>query len=215
MASDRWVWDPSVKRFRDTDTGRLVRADTILSLRDRFVAAQEKTVGELAGALARDEITLQQWEASFRQLILRALTAEYLLGRGGRQAMTQRDWGTIGALAKAQYEYARGFAADLVAGKLETAGEVEARMAMYFGAAREAHEIGRSEAYGMPRLPAYPCDGGTPCLTGCKCSWSITETETEWRATWRLGSAQQHCPGCISRTLAYATLSIEKRTQPS
>ncbi len=204
MASDRWVWDPAVKRFRDLETGRLLRADTIRSLRDRFVESQEATVGELAGALARDEITLQQWEASFRQLILRSLTAEYLLGRGGRQAMTQRDWGTIGALAKAQYEFARGFATDLMAGRLVTADEVAGRMTMYVGAAREAHEIGRSEAYGMPRLPAYPCDGGTPCLTGCKCSWSITETTTEWRATWRLGAAQQHCAGCSSRAVAYA-----------
>jgi len=210
VASDRWAWDPSVKRFRDGETGRLVRADTIRSLRDRFVESQEGVVGELAGALARDEITLQQWEASFRQLILRALTAEYLLGRGGRQAMTPRDWGTIGALAKAQYEFARGFAADLAAGKLETAADVEGRMAMYFGAAREAHEIGRSEAYGMPRLPAYPCDGGTPCLTGCKCSWSITETSTEWRATWRLGAAQQHCAGCSSRALSYALYVTQK-----
>jgi hypothetical protein len=210
VASDRWVWDPSVKRFRDGETGRLVRADTIRSLRDRFVESQEGVVGELGEALARDEITLQQWEASFRQLILRALTAEYLLGRGGRQAMTQRDWGTIGALAKAQYEFARGFAADLVAGKLETAADVEGRMAMYFGAAREAHEIGRSEAYGMPRLPAYPCDGGTPCLTGCKCSWSITETSTEWRATWRLGAAQEHCGGCTGRAGEYALYVTQK-----
>lgn len=174
MASDRWVWDSSVKRFRDQETGRMVRADTIRSLRDRFIESQEQLVGELAGALTREEVTLQQWEIAFRQLILRVLTAEYLLGRGGRQAMTQRDWGTIGALAKAQYEFARRFAADLAAGTLETQAAVEGRMAMYFGSAREAHEIGRSEAYGMPRLPAYPCDGGTSCLTGCKCSWSIT-----------------------------------------
>jgi hypothetical protein len=210
VASDRWVWDPAIKRFRDTETGRLVRADTIRSLRDRFVESQEQQVGELAGALARAEITLQQWEFAFRQLILRALTAEYLLGRGGRQAMTQRDWGTIGALAKAQYEFARGFAADLAAGNLDTADAVAGRMAMYFGATREAHEIGRSEAYGMPRLPAYPCDGGTPCLTGCMCSWAIEETATEWRATWRLGMAQQHCSGCIGRAAAYAPIVMER-----
>ena len=126
--------------------------------------------------------------------------------------MTQRDWGTIGALAKVQYEFARGVRPRFDCGKLDTADAVAGRMAMYFGAAREAHEIGRSEAYGMPRLPAYPCDGGTPCLTGCKCSWSIEETATEWRATWRLGSAQQHCAGCASRAMAYAPHMIGKGT---
>ena len=57
-----------------------MRADTIRSLRDRFVESQEQQVGELAGELARDDITLQQWELAFRQLVLRTLIAEYLLG---------------------------------------------------------------------------------------------------------------------------------------
>ena len=56
-----------------------MRADTIRSLRDRFVESEEPTVSELAGAIAREAMTPEQREASFHQLILYSLTAEYLL----------------------------------------------------------------------------------------------------------------------------------------
>ena len=98
----------------------------------------------------------------------------------------------------------------LAAGKLDSAEAVANRQALYAGAATEAHEIGRTEAYSMPRLPAYPCDGGTPCLTNCKCSWSIDETAKEWRATWLLGGAREHCAGCRDRAQEYGPLVIAK-----
>lgn len=209
MASDRWQYDRGVKRYRDTDTGKFLPNATILRLRDEFVEARRVAAADLAGQLARGDLSLQGWERAMRDEIRLVFGAEYAFGRGGRGAMTPTDWGHVGALAKDQYTFLRGFAEAVARGEL-TEAQIAARAGLYAGSAVQAYERGRAAAFGLA-LPAYPADGGTECLSSCRCSWSIVETAAEYRATWKLDAgAGDNCAGCRGRAAAYAPLVVVK-----
>ena len=51
-------------------------------------------------------------------------------------------------------------------------------------------------------MPCYPGDGGTECLSNCRCSWDITQTETAIEATWEVNA--EACPGCVARGERYS-----------
>lgn len=144
---------------------------------------------------------------SMREALRDTYVAEYLAGRGGRNAMTQADWGRLGHMLREQYTYLNDFAADVAAGKLSEA-QIAARAASYFNSATQAFERGRAAARGLS-LPAMPGDGSTECRSNCKCRWEIEETSTEWRATWTQ-SAAEHCPTCNERAGMWNPLVIQK-----
>ena len=207
----RWVWDQvrqAFDRLRGENVEQVVKP--IPTHRDRYLA-QEMGKG-LAEQLSRDlfggKISIQRWQLDFRRELKDIYRNEYLLARGGRGAMTQADWGRLGAMLKKQYGFMNRFGEDLQAGKL-TEEQARARAEMYFKSARQAYERGRESALGMPALPAHPGDGSTVCLSNCQCHWDIQETEAEWLATWTLGAAE-HCPDCLERSSNWAPLRLPK-----
>ncbi len=207
MASDKWEFDTSVKRYRSTETGRFLSNATMTRLREDFLSAQRVVTEELARRLADGEITVQRWQAEMRAVVKATFGGEYLFGRGGRNAMTAGDWGSLGPLVRDQYRYLHAFAERVAAGEL-TQAQIAARAGLYCGASVQAYERGRGAAYGLT-LPVYPADGGTSCKANCRCSWRIEETDSEWRATWKL-SAAENCAGCQERARQYAPLVVAK-----
>ena len=206
-----WLFDQArqvFRRLRGEQVQQVVAP--IPTHRDRYLA-QEMGKG-LADTLTRrlfgGDISIQQWQLDFRQHLKDIYRNEYLLARGGRAAMTQSDWGKLGAMLKKQYGYMNRFGEDLKAGKL-TEGQAKARAEMYFKSARQAYERGRESGLGMPPLPAHPGDGSTVCLSNCQCHWDIRDTEEEWLATWTLGAAE-HCPDCVQRANDWAPLRLPK-----
>lgn len=207
----RWLWDQArrvYERVRGERTEQVV--EPIPTHRDRYLAQEmgKDIAGSLTDALAGGKISIQRWQLDFRQNLKDIYRNEYLLARGGRGAMTQSDWGKLGAMLKKQYGYMNRFAEEIAAGNL-TDAQVKARMDMYFKSARQAYERGAESARGMPPLPAHPGDGSTVCLSNCQCHWDIQETDDEWLATWTLGAAE-HCPDCVQRAGDWAPLRLPK-----
>ena len=203
-----WTWEQGLKRYRNTATGQFINARQMVPLRDQFIEAKKGAGIDLAQRLGRGDITLQQWEIEFRQQVKTAFVDEYVLGKGGRNAMTQVDWGRVGAMAKAQYQFAHTFAQDIAAGQLSLA-QIEARSALYFDSATQAFERGRAASHGLT-LPEYPADGNQDCGSRCKCAWSIVEDDTEWRCTWVLDALAEHCATCSANAARWAPLVLAK-----
>lgn len=204
-----WTYDQRSRRYRHTETGRFIGQRQMVDLRDQFVAAKRDTGTNLAQQLGRGDITIQQWELEMRRNVKTAFVDEYVLGKGGRNAMTQSDWGTVGRMVKDQYQFAHQFARDIADGKLSQA-QIEARSRLYFESATQAYERGRVASYGAPTLPAYPGDSSTRCRANCKCNWSIEETETEWRCTWQLTPSAENCPDCQENARRWSPLVLSK-----
>lgn len=197
----KWVYDARVKRYRNETTGRYIARATIVKMRDEFADKAKENIASLAGKLADKSLTVQAWETAMRAEIKSALGAQFMFGRGGLNAMTSADWGSVGALAKDSYGYLRKFAEDIAAGKLSEK-QIAARAQLYFDTSRTAYERGRAASFAV-RLPAYPADGGTECKANCRCRWEIAETATEVRATWKLNASAENCDGCVARAATY------------
>jgi hypothetical protein len=203
-----WEWNPKSQRYYNTTSGQFLSNAKMLDLRDQFTAAKQGSIRALAGDVASGKISVQEWTLGFRQQVKTTYLDEYILARGGRNNMTQADWGRVGQMVKTQYQYQAQFAADVAAGKL-TEPQIAARSSMYINSATQAYEKGRVAGRGMPSLPQYPGDGNTVCHANCKCNWDIEETDTEWLATWSLGAAE-HCDDCVDLAGRYNPLRMQK-----
>ena len=75
-------------------------------------------VGKLAERLDSGNLTTAQWQDRMRKEIKDIHRTQYIIGRGGREQMTQRDYGRLGAdLRWMQYKKLDGFALDIANGK--------------------------------------------------------------------------------------------------
>lgn len=212
-----WTWDPASRRYRASldgaealgqKPGTFVGQAKMLTLRDEFIDARKGHTNDLANQLATGAINLNQWTVAMRQEIKDNFICQYTLAHGGRNTLTQADYGRLGQMIKGQYQYLDNFAADIASGKF-TEQALAARARMYIEASSHAFERGKVLQTGMPDLPAYPGDGNTRCLSNCKCSWQIKETDTAWEATWTLGLAE-HCDDCISNAGRWNPLVMTK-----
>lgn len=195
----RWLWDRARSVFArgkvDGTPGASIPDGKTLAQRDQLIQAQNVYVDRAAGRLVSGKATLNQWITDFRVQLKVNYVQEYLLARGGKNAMTEADWKTIGDGLQKQYEYMNRLAEEIKAGKLSEA-QIRMRMKMYFESSSAMYEKGNAEAKGSPRLPQYPADGGTQCRVNCKCYWDIQPVEGGWNCFWRLGVAE-HCPDCV------------------
>ena len=205
------IWDRVKQVYRQLRGGRVDKTERPQPAhRDRYVnqKLEKGDTDRLVERLFSGEINHQQWTLEARQEIKKSFIAQYVYAHGGPQSMTQADWGRIGAMVKPQYAFLRNFEQDLIDGKLSEA-QAKARLRMYTKASRQAFEQGRAYAQGLPRLPAYPGDGSTQCLSNCACHWDIDEQPTEWLAVWTLGAAE-HCPDCLQRADDWAPYRVQK-----
>jgi hypothetical protein len=210
MANEnRWEWDDSAHRFRDTQTGRFLSTSDALKLRDGFPEGQQAVLRDLTQRMAAGDLTVQQWERATRDLVRDTHAGQYVYGRGGLNAMTADDWATVNALADEQAGYLRSFAQDVAAGRLSDR-QVAARSNLYLASSRQAYERGRAAAWNVD-LPTYPGQG-TICKAACKCAWSLVDTGETIEATW-VRHADDSCSTCLQRASAYAPLVIAKSTE--
>lgn len=176
-------------------------------------------VTALAAALIEQRITVAEWQAAMRQLILRSHTLAYAVGRGGLQLLTPADVQRIEARAAGQFSFlgqwasgitlAAGLDAALTAaGNAVSLRQFQARASMYIEAALASLSEGKSVALGLPSLPAYAGDGTTRCLVNCHCAWRIKLlSEGNADCYWLLGAAE-HCEHCPRRALAWSPIRI-------
>ena len=208
----QWGYDPRIHNFRNLDTGRIVSRRKVQVWSDDFISTTGGDSDALADMLIAGTLDLPEWERRMRELIKETYIAEYMLGRGGLNQMTFRDWGVLGHELRDQYQFLSGFAADIAAGRLSPA-QLKNRARMYIDGAHQMFQRGRSEAFGMPRLPAYDGDGQQQCLNRGRCTWLIQPVRvkgklTGWNATWVLDPNAQHCDDCPSNARLWNPLFV-------
>ncbi len=201
-----WLWDALRNAYIRLLTTLGLR--DLPDLRDEFTAQSMQESDELMNRLIIEgEITLQQWTDQMRDLIRDTYTAQYELAIGGYNNMTQADWGRLGGILNEQYRYLNTFANDLATGQLSPLGAM-ARGRMYIDSSTQSFERAQAAGFGLA-LPQYPGDGGTRCLSNCKCNWTIVDTRDSWRCYWKLGEAE-HCEDCLRNSRIWNPLEIAK-----
>jgi hypothetical protein len=185
-----------VYRYRDTETGRFVSQRTIDSYVRRSIESSTAATADLSKAAANLEIDGATFRLQAREQIKREYMRAYMLGRGGRNNMTSKDWGIVGQQLRQQYAYLDRFVADIGKGRYdENPNGIQNRLAMYMNSARQAYSRAELEVRGIPALPMMPGQGKTQCLTNCKCTLQMKKEGKLWHIFWKLGKAE-HCPDC-------------------
>lgn len=192
-----YAWDAGSARYRDNRTGRFVSEATVRHLGERFAEQAVATnIDRLTERMIAGKIDLPTWQAGMAREIRDAHTVSAVLGRGGRDQMTQADWGRMGARLREQYKYLNRFSRDIADGKL-TPAQIRARAKMYAQSARTSYYDGLTAAKQVAGFDeemrvltpeAEHCDdcpplsghwepigslppvGATICLTNCRCT---------------------------------------------
>lgn len=184
-----WIYNPNTHNYRDTTTGRLIKAKDIVRISGENLDRTLPIAKQLAHLLVTDQLKLQDWELLMREEIKSLYIQQYLLGKGGVENMTPADWGSIGGMLRVQYQYLNAFAHDIKSGNL-TEAQIAYRAQLYFNSARQAFSKAYARARDWDELPAHPGDGTTICLTNCRCHWEKVGSKTY---RWVLDFEAEHC----------------------
>lgn len=203
-----WQWDDSAKRYRDVSSGRFIGQRQMVTMRDFFNEAMKSDMDKLTRQLTNHEISLGRWTMDMQSMVKETYKAQYGLAIGGRQNLTAADNGRIGQMVREQYQHIYNFAEDIRSQKVSE-GQIQTRARMYVSSSTQAYERGRTADLGVPKLPAYPGDGGTVCRANCQCHWDIQDAGDTWSCTWRLGAAE-HCPDCVAHSEEWNPLIVAK-----
>lgn len=205
-----WVWVPSAHVYRNTRTGRWLGQAEMLGLRDVYADAKKAMARDLAVRVASGDIDVGQWQRMMRQDVKSSFIDQYVLARGGRGQMTQADWGRVGAMLKGQYGFLDGFAEAIARGELSEA-QIAMRAGMYHDSSVQAFERANALSRGITvRLPAYPGDGSSECLSNCRCHWDIQPVEGGFDCYWVVDSTVENCPTCSSRGSEWSPYEVRQ-----
>ena len=197
---DRYGWQPgagAAGRYRDRATGRFVSELTVRRDLDSYIDAKNARLDSLTTQLRNREISLADWQTQMRNEIRTAHTNAAMVAKGGRDQMTNADWGRTGRELRTQYEYLDKWAADIASGKVKLDGRANVRAQLYGDASRGTYEQNRRAtaatngnqqerrilhaaescadclqyaALGWQPIGTLPRIGQSQCRTNCKCT---------------------------------------------
>ena len=202
-----WVWNQLTKRYRNSKTKKTVSSNTVLQLRDDFVDLKRE-FSDLTDNLVNSRITVQEWVFEMRKRVRDVNSAQYMLARGGRNAMFQTDLDALSEIITDQFSYLQQFGEEVRAGNL-SASQIKARSELYMESSTRAHEQAKAASFDI-ELPEYPADGSQICKARCRCRWEINEKKDTIEAFWILNVAAKHCDTCLSNAAKWAPYTIQK-----
>lgn len=200
-----WAWDAGTARYRDAETGQFIARDRVLAAANESLDAAAVATETLAGMASQGILSPSDWRDMMREEIKQEYITQYLAGRGGRDQMTQADWGSVGGMVREQYRFLDGMAGEI---PNLTEAQIAARSRMYTTSANEAFErahrravseAGMTEelwvidpaAENCPDCVAFASEGWQPldhfpmpgagdtvCLTNCQCHKTYRNPET-------------------------------------
>lgn len=199
----------SLHRYRDLDSGQFVSQETIHAYTESMIQAGGNSTDTLTDLYFSGTISVDDYIGGLRAELKTTMIQEYMLGKGGRDQMTPRDWGYTGSMLRKQYDLMEGFKADLEANK-QSEAQARNRARLYFEATGEAFERGNAASYGVYNLPAYPRDGSSICVNGCGCRWrfDVLPGEGNIDCYWEIDPLLENCPTCEDRAIAWYPIRI-------
>jgi len=185
-------YDSVTLRYRSA-TGLLVARQVIRRETLKLAGTIIQRLVALSNKLREGEITVAEWLTDFRADVKTAHSLAYVLAKGGRDSMTQSDWGTVGQITRFQYDRLNRFAEQIQNGGPVNMGRVRQygqaprityentvtaqvlernpdQKARWVRTANESCDgCIEQEDRGVQRLDDFPDLGTLQCLTNCRC----------------------------------------------
>ena len=203
-----WTWNQLTKRYHNIKTKITINQMAKLELRNDFIDVQRGSFDDLVDDLGQARISVQEWVLEMRKRVRNINAAQYMLAKGGRNAMFSEDIDALTDIILNQYKYLQQFGEDVRRGKLSLK-QIKARSELYMESSTAAHERGKAASFGI-ELPEYPGDGNQICKARCRCRWKINDSGNNTKAYWTLNPAAQHCKSCLRNAEKWAPYTIEE-----
>jgi len=200
-----WYWNKDTYRYVDS-AGNLFSHSQMRSMLTKSINLSADYVSTISEKLVNGDITRAQFKSMMKEELKAEYIRQYMLGKGGYEQMTKRDWGSIGGSLTEQYKFLDEYSSSLLRGDL-SAAQVANRSTMYSNSARETYERARaktvkqwgadeeawhvtsgnncedcldnqSQSYQEIGYFSMPGDGKTICLTNCHCYKSYRNSTT-------------------------------------
>lgn len=140
-----FTWVAADLSYRDA-RGRAVSDADIRDAVERISDAMADDMARLTRQLQTGEMTHAAWTAAMARDVKVVHLAAGMAAGGGRNALSQSDWGFLGRLVRDQYAFLRGFAEQVASGEAGSDTQVERRARMYATSARLTFEAARDRA---------------------------------------------------------------------
>lgn len=132
-----WSYDPISGRYRG-ENGRFLSKAAIEALVDGRIKKLNGQLQDFTRRLIDGNITIDQWQGSVREALKPAHLQATMVGVGGKDALSQSDYGRIGQRLRAEYSYLQNFASDILAGRVSGAMAL-ARVGLYAESVRGSY----------------------------------------------------------------------------
>lgn len=129
-----YYFNVAAQRYMRAGKAGFVARHHILSLLERVLDGQERTINAATISALDGELAPSVWLARTKALIKDRYLQAAALGAGGWDRLTQTDYGRIGAKLRVQYQYLQGFAEEIAEGTVSQAQALN-RIRMYLGGA--------------------------------------------------------------------------------
>jgi hypothetical protein len=132
-----WSYDPISGRYRG-ENGRFLSKAAIEALVDGRIKKLNGQLQDFTRRLIDGNITIDQWQGSVREALKPAHLQAAMVGAGGKDALSQSDYGRLGQRLRSEYSYLQNFASDILAGRVSGAMAV-ARIGLYAESVRGSY----------------------------------------------------------------------------
>lgn len=202
-------WNPTLARYIQPN-GRIVPQSVVRNALDASLTQAEARARLYADQLRAGELSLGEWERSMRGLVKDVHIFSVAGSVGGWGQLGPAEYGRIGQIVRAEYDFLYKFAGDIASGKQKLNGSLTTRAVLYVQAGRtsaeaqqavsdadagydEEHNITNDRAkhcdecpaltaLGWVELGALPLPGKRECRQNCKCKIVRRVSEAARRA---------------------------------
>lgn len=128
-------WNAVAHRYYDLTSGQFISNETLAGGLQSMMDASALNMNAVTQKLIDGNISLANWQTAMMTEIKNTNVASAALANGGWAQMTASDWGASGQLIREQYDYLRGYAAEIANGTQALDGRALVRSDLYADAA--------------------------------------------------------------------------------
>lgn len=146
---NEFIFNPKTQRYhykQGAGRGQFVPATAIKFMLQRNIEQTQEDIRTIGELLVNKKISLSTWEETTAIALKNLHIQSYLLGLGGKNSVTQRDYGLIGQRLRREYQYLRKFGEELRTKGMSQA-EFFRRLDLYSSAGSGLHEKARTEGH--------------------------------------------------------------------
>lgn len=192
-------WDAPSRRYRMASSGRFVARSEVVKTVDLIVSDTETYLQKLSRDFTDGRISLSDWQSAFAARLRAGHTLSAAIALGGKENVSVREWGRIGAFMREQYKYLQRFAIQIESGGKINFGRVNlyarALRNTFLNAERLRMKKGQKARWklnaresctglgscteqasrGVQRVINFPLFGTRTCIHNCKCELELID----------------------------------------